>query len=586
MKRILLLISIFAFSSAVFAQQVDKRTRTLVKPVRIVWQQDTAHMSNQEMLLTEDVNGQASNFDARAKAFTMSSRDGGTPSILLDFGRELNGSLQIVTNQYQGGPVKIRVRLGESANETMSEIGGEGGATNDHAIRDTEMLLPFMGVATTGESGFRFARIDLVDPDKTVDIKEICAVSIMRDDPYVGSFNSSDERLNQIWATGARTVHLCMQTYLWDGIKRDRLAWVGDSYPEIMTITSVFGYNEVVPASLDLLRDTTPLPGWMNGVYSPYSIWWLLCHYEWYKYTGDLDYLMESKDYITQLLGILMTKIDENGRERLDGFRMLDWPSQHNAKAKSAGIQALMVWAMRVGQEFGGLFEDEKLVSDCRNAEQLLLKAAPDVYKEFAKSYKKADEPGAKQVVALVSITGLEDAKKIDKDVISYNGARGFSTFYGYFMLEAMAKAGNYQGAMDIMKTYWGAMLDLGATSFWEDFNMDWIEGSGRIDELVPEGMKDIHGDFGAYCYVGFRHSLCHGWASGPTAWLSRHVLGVEIVEPGCRKVRINPNLGDLEWAEGTFPTPFGAIKIRHEKKADGSIATSVSAPEEVEILM
>ena len=43
-------------------------------------------------------------------------------------------------------------------------------------------------------------------------------------------------------------------------------------------------------------------------------------------------------------------------------------------------------------------------------------------------------------------------------------------------------------------------------------------ETHARIDELVPPGKKDLHGDFGAYCYVGFRHSLCHGWASGPTA--------------------------------------------------------------------
>jgi alpha-L-rhamnosidase len=43
----------------------------------------------------------------------------------------------------------------------------------------------------------------------------------------------------------------------------------------------------------------------------------------------------------------------------------------------------------------------------------------------------------------------------------------------------------------------------------------------GQIDEIVPAGKKDIHDDYGAYCYVGFRHSLCHGWASGPTAFLS-----------------------------------------------------------------
>ena len=82
-----------------------------------------------------------------------------------------------------------------------------------------------------------------------------------------------------------------------------------------------------------------------------------------------------------------------------------------------------------------------------------------------------------------------------------------------------------------------------------------------RIDELVPPGKKDIHGDFGAYCYVGFRHSLCHGWASGPTAWLSEYVLGCRPLAPGCTRLLVSPQLGDLTWAEGAFPTPRGPVK-------------------------
>ena len=66
--------------------------------------------------------------------------------------------------------------------------------------------------------------------------------------------------LTQYGGRGAYTVHLNMQNHLWDGIKRDRLVWIGDSYPEVMTVNSVFGYNEVVPKSLDLMRDITPLP--------------------------------------------------------------------------------------------------------------------------------------------------------------------------------------------------------------------------------------------------------------------------------------------------------------------------------------
>jgi hypothetical protein len=93
-----------------------------------------------------------------------------------------------------------------------------------------------------------------------------------------------------------------------------------------------------------------------------------------------------------------------------------------------------------------------------------------------------------------------------------------------------------------------------------------------------------LHGDFGAYCYLGFRHSLCHGWASGPTAWLSQTVLGVQPLEPGCRRVRIVPQLGHLAWAEGSYPTPLGPIKIRHERLADGSVKSKIDAPEGIAV--
>ena len=66
---------------------------------------------------------------------------------------------------------------------------------------------------------------------------------------------------------------------------------------------------------------------------------------------------------------------------------------------------------------------------------------------------------------------------------------------------------------------------------------------------------------------------------------MSNHVLGVEILEPGCAKVRVTPHLGNLQWAEGTFPTPYGEVQIRHEKQADGTIRSQIQAPEEVKIL-
>jgi len=195
------------------------------------------------------------------------------------------------------------------------------------------------------------------------------------------------------------------------------------------------------------------------------------------------------------------------------------------------------------------------------------------------------DVNGSKQAASLLVLAGMLPADKANKEIISQNGVHNFSTFYGYYMLQAKVKAGDYQGCLDAIREYWGAMLKQGATTFWEDFNIDWLTNASRIDEQVKPGQKDIHGDYGAYCYVGYRHSLCHGWASGPTPWLTQHVLGISVVEPGCKVVKIEPHLGDLQFAEGSFPTPYGLISVKHEKQKNGTIKTSINAPHQIKII-
>lgn len=581
MKIQLILISLF-LTVSLSAQQRDSRVREYLPPVRIVWQQESGLIRGADHLLLPG-NGQSDL--ANRTICRMTSTDKQHPAILLDFGKELQGGLQIVTGMPTSHePVAIRVRFGESVSEAMCEIDGVNGATNDHAMRDFTIRLPWLGVMEVGNSGFRFVRIDLLDDSAELHLKEVRAISTFRDIPYKGSFRCNDERLNKIWQTGAYTVHLNMQEYLWDGIKRDRLVWVGDLHPEVMTVNTVFGYNEVVPKSLDLIRDITPLPEWMNGI-SSYSIWWLLIHRDWYYYHGDLVYLKEQKPYMTALLRHLISKVDADGVEKLDGNRFLDWPSNANPMAINAGLQALMVQAMKAGNELCTILGENALASECQAMMDKMVKAAPKVTKPLLKSGVAPDAPGSKQAASLLALAGLMKPEEANRKYLSVNGAKGFSTFYGYYMLRAMAAAGDYRGAIDVIRQYWGAMIDLGATTFWEDFNMEWLPDASRIDEPVPAGKKDIHGDYGAYCYKGFRHSLCHGWASGPTSWLSEYVLGVQVVEPGCRTVRIAPHLGDLEWVEGTFPTPYGVITIRHEIGADGQVKSRIDAPAEVKII-
>ena len=562
----------------------DGRAKVYVAPGKVLWKSSSspAVIGGEDFLLGRG-DGQA--VLGASDVCRMVSRGDSTASLLLDFGRELQGGIRIVTGQYPSGrPLKVRVRFGESASEAMCEMDGVNGACNDHAIRDMEIVLPWLGTLETGNSGFRFVRIDLLDRDVELYLKEVCAYMVYQDIPYAGSFRSSDSRLDSIWMTGAYTVHLNLQNYLTEGVKRDRLVWVGDLHPEVMTVCSVFGYNEAVPRSLDLSRDTNPLPAWMNGI-SSYSIWWLLIQLDWYMHTGDLEYLSGQKDYMAGLLDLLVSKVDGNGKEHLDGMRFLDWPSEPNRKAVDAGLHSLMVMAMDAGARLCDILEDGVRADRCREVLHRLEASSGAAAWLESLSSGVPSASGNKQAAALMALSGEVPADEACGKCILSGGAAGFSTFYGYYMLEALAAAGKYQEAVDIIKEYWGGMLDLGATTFWEDFDLSWKENAARIDSLVPEGKTDVHKDYGGYCYKGFRHSLCHGWASGPTSWLSRHVLGIEILAPGCSRIRVTPHLGSLEWAEGTFPTPYGPVYVRHEKDGSGKVISEIKAPKGVKVI-
>lgn len=559
------------FENRIVSLRKSELTRIYLPPMRIVWVSDMSGklVQNAQSILKPG-NGQA---DMQSgKYLKLVSTADVSPGIVIDFGKEIQGGLEIITTKNNAKPAGyVRIRFGESVQETMSQTGVQG-ATNDHAMRDFTIMLPWLGRLEVGNTGFRFVRLDLVDPETEIEIKEINAIFTFRDIPYLGSFQCNDERLNQIWLTGAYTVHLNMQDYLWDGIKRDRLVWIGDMHPEVMTINSVFGFNEVVPKSLDLVRDITPLPAWMNGI-SSYSMWWILIQRDWYMYHGDLDYLKKQKDYLVALLKELASNIDDSGSEILKGRRFLDWPTSENKEAIHAGLQALMVMAFQAGAELCKVLDDPASVKLCASSIEKLKRHVPEM-------------AGSKQAAALLALAGMVPAQIANQEVLSKDGVHKMSTFYGYYMLKARALAGDYQGALDNIRQYWGSMLDLGATTFWEDFDIDWMKNAARIDEVVPLGKVDIHGSYGNYCYKGFRHSFCHGWASGPTSWLTQYILGVNVVEPGCRVILIKPHLCDLKWVTGSFPTPYGVLKIKHVKGKNNKLETTYNAPKGVKVIL
>ncbi len=483
--------------------------------------------------------------------------------VVLDMGCELHGGVDITLEKMQPVESVIRVTFGESVMEALSTLGVKN-AGNEHATRDFTYRSKGAASIKLGDTGYRFVKIEAVERD--VYIKTVQGSFKYRDLEYRGSFECNDERINRIWSIGAYTVHLNMQDYLWDGIKRDRLVWIGDVNPELLTICSVFGDCDVVPKSLDLIMNTTPIGQWMNTLPS-YTSWWVINQKAWYMQNGDRKYLAERAGYLFDTLKQIIGCVSEDGRLDYPSY-FCDW-SSNETPDESIGAYSVTIMGLRAGAYLCRCLDNGELAEDCDACAERLLG-------------KRLNETSNKQMGALYAMAGGVGYREISDRLLLKEGAHGLSTFLGGYVLRAIASAGYMEQAIDIMRLYWGAMLDLGATTFWEDFDMDWItERTVGIDKVVPEGMLDVHGDFGKFCYTRFRHSLCHGWASGPTSFLSQTVTGIEILEPGCRRVRIAPELGGLEYIRTKYPTPHGVIEVEAER----GHAPRIVLPEGVELV-
>ena len=115
-----------------------------------------------------------------------------------------------------------------------------------------------------------------------------------------------------------------------------------------------------------------------------------------------------------------------------------------------------------------------------------------------------------------------------------------------FYELEALCAMGEQNYVLKEIKNYWGGMLNLGATSFWEEYN--------------PSKKGAEH-----YAMYGrpFGKSLCHAWGASPIYLFGKYYLGVKPASPGYKTWVAEPVLGGLEWMQGKVPTPNGEIEVK-----------------------
>lgn len=136
---------------------LDERVRETIFPARVI--KAFGSVKSAEMLTTPK-SLQIGLKEPECTVFE-NGEDGENAGVLLDFGREINGHVRIMTYSCGNtGTARARIACGESVTEALSKI-GEKNATNDHAVRDFEAELRPFSDMTFNETGFRFVFFEL-----------------------------------------------------------------------------------------------------------------------------------------------------------------------------------------------------------------------------------------------------------------------------------------------------------------------------------------------------------------------------------------------------------------------------------------
>lgn len=408
----------------------------------------------------------------------------------------------------------------------------EAGAGWEHWENEQDDLVPVDG-GLWRTNALRAARFTVIAEEDA----QVSVAATIRPVRRRGGFASSDPRLERIWGTAAYTHRLCMQGLLLDGIKRDRMPWIGDTALGVLVGAYTF-------ADAGILRDGLvalgrPRAGYVNGI-ADYSLWWVIAHGLLLRQFGDTAFAAQEAEAIHAALDSLAATA-RNGRFRPvrtqhsfaaagPGSVFIDWGVRLEEGRDATALQLLWLWALRSGT---GLLDTVGHPGGSRwraladTVQDLLRREAWDEHDGW-RAYLDGDERDGGYAAFLSVLAGAAEPRHPALRTALLDAPVG-TPFMRTFSLLAMARAGLRREALQALAREWGGLLGSGA--FPEDFD---AEG----EPLAMYGRP-------------FGKSRCHGWSAGPAALLPLLALGVEPLEDGWRSFAVDPlpGVGDVEAA-------------------------------------
>ncbi len=500
-----------------------------------------------------------------------------------DFGLETFGYPLLVSLRGKG---RISLYYGESLEEATDK---EHCETLDHINVDNVEPLDYM---VKGSKAFRFVLVEIkgdVEYDTLDYYYEYSGFNKNRS----GNFRCNDKLLNRIWDIAAYTMDLTTREFFVDGIKRDRWTWSGDAIQSYLMNYYLRFDSDCVRRTIRQLRGKEPVTAHVNTIMD-YTFYWFKSVYDFYQYTGDIDFVREIYPRMQTLMQYVLQRTNAEGMAegKPDDWIFVDWVDFPMHKRGTLCFEqilfckALQTMALCAdtlahnpvenppqGSITVGLYLEDAAKYNAL-ADALHKKLKPTFWDAKAQAFMHAIEDGQmnrditmfpNMFAVIYDMVSEEDKRTIMTSVLHNPNVQPITTPYmRFYELEALGELGEQERMLKEILSYWGGMCLLGATSFWEKY----VPSDSGAEHLAMYGRP-------------YGKSLCHAWGASPVYLLGKYFLGIKPTKPGYTEYEVKPVLGGLQWMKGSVPTPFGLIKVTMNSKtitvkSDGGKGTLV----------
>ncbi|MDQ6874770.1 MAG: hypothetical protein M3042_06870 [Actinomycetota bacterium] len=412
------------------------------------------------------------------------------------------------------------------------------------------------------------------------------------------SFDCDDQRYNDLWRIGARTVDACSTDAFLDCPGREQRAWVSDAYPQtLVALVSnpdwalVRHHLRLAAASRQpggLLAGAAACDFSRSGVTMPeYSLHWLRTLAAYWWQSGD-------EEFVRGLMPVADAIIERYERQRgagglledFPGWVFLDW-AQVDRGTVIGAHDGLYAAALEDYAGLPGAGDVSALVERTRAGFEALWDPGRGVYVDAI-----GDDGPRRRISqhtnAAVLLAGLVPAERVAGVIEAIMDPAGH---LGGRLVVTPTSADVREGSMIPTFQYqqpegFDEETDVVAAQPWFcRFLHEALFRHGRRDLILANLLRwPVDADRGTFeefwsAEPGMS-SRCHGWAASPTYDLTAYVLGVRPAVPGFGRAVVDPYLGPLHRASGRVPTPHGWLSVR----VDAS-GVDVDAPPGVTVL-